>query len=99
MSEQLKKDFLTAVENLCPAGKGSIREVHRKCTKKKCELCESGERHIGYLLTYYKEGKQYSKYVPNSRMEEVKTILNNGRKLEALMVDYLLAVLSVKREK
>lgn len=99
MNEKLKNDFLAAVANLCPAGKGSIREVRRKCMKKKCELCESGERHIGYLLTYYKEGKQYSKYVPNSRMEEVKTILNNGRKLEALMVDYLLAVLSVKREK
>lgn len=99
MGEKLKIDWGAAAANLCPAGKGSIREVRRKCMKKKCELCESGERHIGYLRTYHKEGKPYSKYVPNSRMEEVKTIRNNGRKLEALMVDYLLAVLSVNRKR
>lgn len=85
--EEVRKKWLEEIAKLWPVAKGSIREVKRVCSSKTCEKCRSGERHPGWLMTYYKDGKQKSHYVPAKMQERVKLALENGRKLEALMVE------------
>lgn len=81
-----KEKLLVAVEGLWPAGKGSVRKYQRKCTKKDCPQCKSGEGHPVWELTYYVEGKQRSKHIPRALIGEVKQALENGRKIETLLI-------------
>lgn len=85
--------LMAEVSKLWPAAKGSVRKYNRKCTKKKkeCEKCLSGEGHPVWELTYYKDGKQKSKHVRTSDIDAVKQALENGRKIEELLVDAGLA--------
>jgi len=83
---EAKEKLLAAVAELWPAAKGSVREYQQKCTKKDCPRCKSGEGHPVWQLTYYAEGKQRSKHIPRPLIGEVKQALENGRKIEALLV-------------
>lgn len=78
--------WMRAVAKLYPAAKGSLREVMKNCSRPGCKVCSSGKRHPAWLLTYYLGGKQYSKHVPKPMVEEMRKALENGRKLEDLMV-------------
>lgn len=81
-----KEKWLKATAGIYPAVKGSMREVRRNCSRPGCKTCSSGQRHPAWLLTYYLDGKQYSKHVPKPMVEEMRKALENGRKLEDLMV-------------
>jgi len=78
--------WLKAVAKLCPAAKGSLREVMKNCSNPRCKACASGKRHPAWLLTYYLDGRQRSKHVPAAMVDEMKKALANGRALEELMV-------------
>jgi hypothetical protein len=94
-----KEKLLAAVEGLWPAGKGSIRKYQRKCKKKDCPQCKSGEGHPVWELTYYKDGKQRSKHIPCALVGEVKQALENGRKIEALLIEVGLEYIEELRAK
>ena len=70
---------------LFPAAKGSVREVRSGCGYPTCKRCASGEKHQGYLFTYYLNGKQKSHNVPKPKLEALKKTLENGKKIEQLM--------------
>lgn len=100
MSEgEVREKWLAEVGTLWPVAKGSVREVKKKCNRKGCKLCASGERHIAWLMTFYQDGKQSSRHVPTPMLAAVKTALENGRKLEALMVQTGLDLLKAAKEK
>jgi len=87
MSESAARaKFLSAVSELWPAAKGSVREYKQKCKNKNCPRCASGERHPIWEFTCYENGVQRSKHIPRGVIEEVKQALENGRKIEALLV-------------
>lgn len=78
--------WLKAVAGLYPAAKGSMRQVGRNCSRPGCRTCSSGERHPAWLLTYYLDGRQHSKHVPKAMAGRMRKALENGRKIEELMV-------------
>ena len=84
---------------LFPAAKGSVREVRRGCGYPTCKRCASGEKHQGYLFTYYLNGKQKSHNVPKLKLERLKKALENGKKVEQLMVQNALAMIQTDRGK
>jgi hypothetical protein len=87
MSESAAREkFLSAVSELWPAAKGSVREYKQKCKNKNCARCLSGERHPIWEFTCYENGVQRSKHIPRGVIDEVKQALGNGRKIEALLV-------------
>jgi hypothetical protein len=100
MSEdEVRAKCLAEMEKLWPVAKGSVREVKKKCNRKGCKLCASGQCHTAWLMTFYQDGKQSSRHVPTPMLATVKTALENGRKLEALMVQTGLDLLKAAKEK
>lgn len=82
---------------LWPVAKGSVREYKQKCKSKGCARCKSGEGHPVWQLTYYQNGRQKSKHIPRGLIGELKEALENGRRLEELMVNSGLEFIEEKR--
>jgi hypothetical protein len=86
-ASEAKKKWLSDLSGLWPAAKGSVRQYQQKCTKKDCQRCASGVGHPVWQLTYYDaDGRQKSKHVPRERIADFRLALENGRKIEALLV-------------
>lgn len=71
---------------LWPVAKGSVREYKQKCRSEGCARCKSGEGHPVWQMTYYQNGRQKSKHIPKWLIGELKEALENGRRLEELLV-------------
>ena len=97
--KELMKKWFAAVKEIGFVAKGSIRQYKRNCGKKNCLKCASGERHLTYQMTYYKDGRQHSKYVGPAQLEDFRQAIANGRKLEELMVDFGLEYLEILKKK
>ena len=91
--------WIKECKELFPAEKGSVREVKRGCGYPTCKRCQSGEKHQGYLFTYYLNGKQKSHNVPKTKLEALKKALTNGKKIEQLMVQNALSMIQTDRGK
>ena len=89
MDESAAKDkFFEMVRGLWPVAKGSVRKYLAKCTRRDCPLCKSGVKHREvWEMTYCRDGKQRSRHIPTALIGEVKQALENGRRLEVLLVE------------
>lgn len=94
-----KEKWLKDAEHLFPAAKGSVREVKRGCGYPTCKRCASGEKHQGFLFTYYIDGRQKSHNVPKNKVEALKKALENGKRVEQVMVQNALAMIQTDRGK
>ena len=94
-----KEKWIKEAGQLFPAAKGSVREVKRGCGHATCKRCAAGEKHQGYLFTYYLNGKQKSHNVPKPKLEALKKALENGKKVEQQMVQNALAMIQTDRGK
>ncbi len=95
MSKAQEK-WIKKVAKVWPVAKGSIREVKKTCSRKECKACASGEKHSAWLFTYYVNGKQSCKHVPKNKVDLVKQALENGRKLDLMIIESGLELLSRK---
>lgn len=86
MRQKAQERWMKAAAKLYPVAKGSLREVRKSCSRPGCKACASGKRHPAWLISYYLDGRQYSKHVPKPMVKEMKKALENGRRLEYLMV-------------
>jgi len=73
------------MEKLWPLAKGSLAERRNKCVNPECKLCKSGKKHISHALYYMKNGRKTSMHIPRDLVDEVKTAMENGRRLESLL--------------
>lgn len=62
----------------------SLVSVARRCGKPGCH-CVSGERHLGHQLTYKNRGKTHTVYVPADFTEEVRSWIDEHRRLKRLL--------------
>jgi len=81
-----RERLAAAVDRLWPSAKGSVRRYMQKCVRADCGRCKSGKGHPVWQLTYYEDGRQRSKHVPEKLIGDVRRALRNGRKIEALLV-------------
>jgi hypothetical protein len=94
-----KEKLISSVAELWPFAKGSVRSYQQKCLKENCRRCASGEGHQVWQMTYYKDGRQRSRHIPRDLVDDFKKALENGRKVEALLVDAGLEYLDELRGK
>lgn len=76
-----------AMAELWPVAKGSLSHVHKPCTRSNCKACASGEKHPVWLFSFSHAGHRRCMYVPKQFVPTLQLAIENGRKLEALMVD------------
>ena len=67
--------------------KGSLAEVRKSCSRPGITVCQSGAKHPAWLFTGRKGGKAFSLHVPRDLAETVRLAIENGRRLERLMVE------------
>ena len=62
----------------------SLVQSARTCGNPNCR-CASGEKHMGFALTFKQEGRTRSVYVPVDRVEEVRQWVEEHRRLKNLL--------------
>ncbi len=62
----------------------SLVSFERRCGKPSCH-CATGEKHHGHQLTYKVRGKTRTVYVPVDFTEEVRTWIDEHRRLKRLL--------------
>ena len=90
--------FLKKVTSLWPALKGSLALVHKPCIRPGCALCASGQKHPAHMLSYTLQGRRRCLYVPVDLVPLIRKSLENGRKIESLLCQSGLALVSEYRK-
>lgn len=93
-----QRAFLAEVERLWPLAKGSMAEVRKPCIRPTCPACRRGDKHPVFLFTYREAGRTRCLYVPRALVSTLRTALENGRRLEALLVALGPALIRASRE-
>ncbi len=62
----------------------SLTEVYRVCGKPSCH-CHRGSKHRAFQLTYKERGKSHAVYVPVDFTEEVRSWIEEYRRVKTLL--------------
>ena len=65
--------------------RGSVVLMKRRCIFGGCRKCASGERHPTWVLTVNRKGKTQTVYVGQSRLSEARGMVENYRRVKALL--------------
>ena len=90
--------FLKGISDLVPVAHGTLSFVRKPCNSKYCKLCKSGEKHPAWNFTFRKDGKFHCMHVQPRHVEIVRKAIENGRKLEEMILDEGIALLERLRE-
>lgn len=77
---------------------GTLAQVRKPCANPNCAACRSGRRHAAWTFTYRQGGKQRCMHVQPKHVESMRRAIENGRRLEAAIVDAGVAFLKRLRE-
>ena len=87
ISDARRDEFRAKIEPLWPLAKGSVSEVRKPCGRPGCRKCQSGERHPALIFTYRKDGRLHCRNVKPSQEAVLRKAVENGRRLERLLVE------------
>lgn len=80
--------FVAAARDQWPVAKGSLARVARPCGRPHvCAACRSGRRHPMWIFTFRQAGRLRCRHVPEACVEPLRQALQNGRHLEARLVE------------
>lgn len=96
--ELIRENFLERIKELSPVARGALTLVHKKCTSKYCKTCKSGKGHPAWIFTYRKDGVSKCLHIQPRHVEIVRQAIENGRKLEAAILDEGIALIKHLRE-
>lgn len=77
------------VRRLAEAGPlmaGSLVQIAKHCGRAGCR-CQDGEKHVGWYLTRYRDGKTQTTYVPLDMVEEVRAWVEEHRRVKQLIAE------------
>lgn len=77
--------FVNKIASLDPWIEGTFVSTSRRCGKKNCACHQGGTKHPVLYLTWKENGKTLSLYVPKRWETEVRTWVDNYKKLKALI--------------
>ncbi|HVO61117.1 MAG TPA: hypothetical protein VMT53_09280 [Terriglobales bacterium] len=102
-SEDVRRWFLRAIEDLWPVALGSVSLRKSPCIRENCSACASGQGHSSYALSGYRGNRRFSVYVPDELAPDIQRALEKGRRLQDLLkeagVRYLRAEKRERRSK
>ena len=81
-----------------PAAHGTLPLVRKTCSNPNCRLCASGGRHPAWTFVFRKDGRSRCMHVQPRHVEIVRKAVENGRKLEKMILDGGIALLERLRE-
>ena len=82
--DTLDAAFQTVAEAF-PLAKGSLALVRRRCIRKGCRACQSGQKHAAWIFSFRQDGRQRCRYVPQELVARLREDIANGRRVEALL--------------
>jgi len=85
--DEVRHWLFQEIERLWPVALGSVSLRKNPCIREHCEACETGEGHPAYALSFRKEGRQSSIYIPDDLSEEMETAVANGRRWKELIAE------------
>ena len=97
--EELLEKWVAEVRKIGPVIRGFVSPFKRKCGKKGCRKCASGEGHPSWQLTFYLNGKHSSRHIGDSQLAKVKSAIENGKRLAQLSVEFGLEYLKFLKNK
>ena len=65
---------------------GSLVQIAKHCGRPGCH-CHTGEKHVGWYLTRYHQGKTQTTYVPLDMVEEVRIWIEEYRRVKRLIAE------------
>jgi uncharacterized protein DUF6788 len=83
--ETQRRRFVDKITFLDPWIEGTFVSTSRRCGKKNCACHQGGAKHPVLYLTWKENGKTLSLYVPKRLEVEVRTWVENYKKLKALI--------------
>jgi hypothetical protein len=83
--EVQRRRFLKQIISFEPWIEGTFVSTSRRCGKKNCACHQGRTRHPVLYLTWKEKGKTLSLYVPKRWEMEVRTWVDNYKKLKALI--------------
>ena len=79
--------LIDALRAYGPVAKGSLSQVHMKCTQSGCRVCKSGKGHPAWIFAYRVDGKRKCLYVRKADVSKVQSAIDCGRRVEALLLE------------
>ena len=83
--DQVRDWLLEAIRDLWPVADGSLSLRKSPCVRTNCAACAAGEGHRSYVLYGRRGGQRFSIYVPEELVPDIRTALENGRRLKDLI--------------
>lgn len=94
----LRTEFHRDFKGFFPVAHGTLSLVRKTCNNPNSRLCASGERHPAWTFVFRKDGKARCMHVQPRHVEIVRKAVENGRKLEEMILDEGIALLERLRE-
>ena len=82
---QARQRWQQQLRALWPALKGSLAKVYKPCIRPSCPACARGDKHPAWLLSFSRQGRRKTMYVPQALVPILKQGIRNGRKIEQLL--------------
>jgi hypothetical protein len=95
---EIQQRFHEQVLALWPAFKGCLSEVRKPCIRPNCPACARGDKHPAFIFSFTLTGRRRCMYVPAELVPLLQQGLDNGRKLEELLLENGPALLRLYRE-
>jgi len=68
-----------------PVLAASLVQIHRHCGKPSCHCLNGGAQHVGFNLTFKAQGKSRAVYVPKDLLTDVRSWIEEHRRLKRLL--------------
>ena len=94
----VEMDFQKSISGLFPVARGALSLINKRCTSKCCKACKSGKGHPTWIFSYRKDGVGKCMHVQPRHVEIVRQAIENGRKIEAILLDEGIALIKRLRE-
>jgi len=99
MTIRRAQDLFVQVQECWPAVKGCLAEVRKPCIRPQCRACAEGRKHPALIFVCRQKRRQRCLYVPRELAPVLRQAIENGRRLEALMVDMGIQMIREHRQK
>jgi hypothetical protein len=83
----IRRSLDARLKKLAPGGPllaASLAQIAKRCGRPTCH-CAHGTPHTAYHLTYNDQGKSRTVYVPRDLVDEVRSWIDNHRRLKRLL--------------
>jgi len=85
---QIRRSLEARLKKVSPAGPvlaASLTRIAKRCGRPSCHCAQAEAPHTAYHLTYKDHGKTRTVYVPLDLVEEVRSWIDNHRRLKHLL--------------